>query len=163
MEQTGDFSRRFTTVHVVPYTTEPSLTLVSLTVKIKSAALLALRLSRRHSVNQLYGITILQKLKHYLFLNGPSPADPLHHCVNLHGQIFFAIEFRRSILAITRNDKSSLFTQNAHTALVWETLVKVYNYCSLGFGNLAHTFSISNTIESNNDAVVIPAYVDSVV
>ncbi len=73
MEQTWDFSRRFTTVHAVPYTTEPSLTLVSLTVKIKSATLLARRLSRRHSVNQLYGITILLKLKHCLFLNGPFP------------------------------------------------------------------------------------------
>ncbi len=100
MKQTWDFSRRLLTVHAVPYTTEPSLTLVSLAVIIKFAALLALRLSRRHSMNQLYGITILLNLKHYLFLSGPYPADHLHRCANLHRQILFAIEFQRSTLAI---------------------------------------------------------------
>ncbi len=88
-----------------PFRTEPSLMLVSLAVITKSATLLAFRLSRRHSVNQLYGITILLKLKHYLFLNGPSHADPLHRCANLHRHIFFTIE-----LGLTMTQSWYLYT-----------------------------------------------------
>ncbi len=117
MEPTLDFSRRFTTGHAVPYTTELSLMLVSLAVIIGSAPSHALRLSWRHSVNQLYDINILKTFKHYLLLNGPSPTDPLHRCANLHRQTFLAIEFRRTTLAITRNDISALSLQNVNTGL----------------------------------------------
>ncbi len=54
-------------------------------------------------------------------------------------------------------------TQNAHTKLGWETLIKVYTDCSCGFGYPAHIFSINSTIGCNNGAFLIPTYVDSMV